>query len=226
MSAELDNQYRAQRLRLRATVLAQIARIWATAQPQSRDAFIAAVLPVVHAGQAVVVRLVDAFFATKTIDATGAGRVKGLDPAAYTVEAIRNQPAAVVYDRPFGALGYALATGADFAVARAAGGAALEKLASTDLQLAQTYAARDWMSDEPQIVGYQRITSGGCPLCTAAAGRTYRSEDLAPIHEGCRCDVAPVYGDVTHEHLPSGLVAVSDPELGSRLADDTWKVAA
>lgn len=222
MSAELDATYRSQRLRLRSTVLAHTARLWAVAQPQDQPAFLGQVVPAVHAGQALTVRLVDAYMATKTLHATGAGRVKGLDPAAYTVEAIRKTPADEVYGRPFGALGYALASGAEFSIARAAGAAAAEKLVSTDLQLAQTYSARDWMSDEPGIIGYERQTEGGCPLCESASGGLYQTEDLMPLHEGCRCDVAPVFGDARPGPLPDGLEVVDDSELGPRLISESW----
>ena len=226
MTVELDRVYRSQRLRLRAVVVAQAARLWAAAETRDQERFVTQVVPVVHAGQTQTVRLVDAYMAMKTLHAVGVGQVKGLDPDAYMVEAIRKQPAVEVYARPFGAVGYALQTGAEFATARVAGGAALEKLVTTDLQLAQTHSARDWMSDEPSIIGYERVTAGGCPLCEAASDRLYHSADLAPIHEGCRCDVTPVYGDRKLERLPDGLQAVSDSELGARLVDDKWAAAA
>lgn len=253
---DVDRAYRSQRQRLRAALLAIVAREWLAASMQAQDAFAAAVAPVVAAGQAQTARLVDAYMATKTLQATGRGQVRGLNTEKYTTAELRGVPAAEVYLRPFGAVGAALQKGAEFSVAKAAGKAAVDKLVTTDVQLAQTYSARDWMTDEDSITGYERITDGGCELCSAASTRTYRSEDLMPIHEHCQCDVSPVYGprpgralgsgwSVTREHaeeslseetltrlsdggmkLPETLTVARDPELGFRLVDDAWQVAA
>lgn len=212
MISQLDGVYRSQRLRLSATVAAQAARIWATSEPRDKDAFVERTVPVVEAGQSRAVRLVDAYMATKMIGATGDGAVKGLDESAYTVERLRGVPADEVYRRPFAAMAVALASGAKFAAARTAGMAALEKLVTTDLQLAQTHSSRDWMSDEPGIVGYRRVTAGGCGLCLAASTQRYHVADLMPIHEHCRCGVDPIFGD-----RPVGRVL--DPETWSVVKD-------
>lgn len=226
---QLDVTYRAQRLRLRAAALALAARVWAGASTQRQDEFVDQILAAVAAGQAQVVRLVDAYMATKTLQATGRGEVRGLNPDDYRTEQLRRASADEVYKRPFGAVGYTLEKGGDFAAARVAGGALLDKLVSTDLQLAQTYSARDWMREEETIVGYERVAGlRACELCAAAATRLYHSEDLMPIHEHCSCDVVPVYGDrpVRQEPIPDGVVFVHDSELGPRLVDETWAAAA
>ena len=52
------------------------------------------------------------------------------------------------------------------------------------------------------ITGWRRIIhpelsqGGTCGLCiAAAAGRTYTTGNLEPIHEGCNCGVMPIVGD-------------------------------
>jgi len=99
------------------------------------------------------------------------------------------------------------------------------KLAATDLQLAQTHSARDWMADDENVYGWRRVTDGDpCPLCALAATRIYYRADLMPIHEHCGCGVEPLYG----EH-PGGLSVpnaavrvVDDHEIGPRLMAAGW----
>jgi len=221
-STPLDHAYQVQRQRLSQAVTAAAAAIWARSYGDRVQAVNQSV-QIVTAGQRHVVALVDSYFALKMAAATGAGAVKGLDPARYTIEALRRVPADVVYARPFGALGAAFNAGADNAQAVDSGLSALTKLASTDLQLAQTHSASDWMQGESTIVGWRRVTDGNpCELCGLAATRTYRKEDLMPIHEHCGCTVEPLWG--THAVASVGTVVTveNDPELGPRLMAASW----
>lgn len=57
---------------------------------------------------------------------------------------------------------------------------------------------RQVVLDEPAevrpIVGYRRVLTGkSCMFCAAAATKIYRRGDLAPLHSGCDCSVAPVF---------------------------------
>lgn len=221
-SAQLDAAYRAQRRRLAAAVTAAAAAVWAVAWRDRQQAIHQSV-QIVTAGQKHTVALVDAYFTAKTLQATGGGNLKRLDPSLYTIAALRGVPADVVYERPFGALGAAFNAGATNVQAVDSGLASLEKLAVTDLQLAQTYSARDWMTAEPTIVGYRRVTSGNpCELCAQASTRTYRSEDLMPIHEHCHCTVDPLWGDHAVGSVGTSVLVENDPELGPRLMAATW----
>ncbi|MGH3029265.1 MAG: hypothetical protein ACRDNE_00585 [Gaiellaceae bacterium] len=148
---------------------------------RNRDEAVETLVRLIGASQAQMTSLVDAYMATKS------GRsVKGL--ATPTLRALEE-----VYERPFGALG-GLDAGADFGAAITSAQASVGKLAATDLQLAQTHAAREWMSDEDRIAGYERVISSGrpCGLCVAASTQLYAREDLMPIHEGCSCTVSPL----------------------------------
>jgi hypothetical protein len=158
----------------------------------------------------------------------GVGRATpgGIDPERYTVARLRRADAREVYRRPFGALAGQLAQGAPFPAAAASGRASVARLALTDLQLAQTHAARDWMTADNRVYGYGRVLGGGknCELCVAASTRIYYREDLAAIHERCQCTVEPLFG----EH-PGGLSVpgdavrvVEDPEIGPRLMAEDW----
>lgn len=223
----LNRVYRTQRLRISQTVTAAVAAAWAALHAE-RDATIAQVVQIVTAGQSATVQLVNAYMAARALHVTGETASQALDPADYTIDKIRRLPAAVVYSRPFGAYGAFRAKGADPARALEAAQVSVVKLARTDLQLAQTHAARDWMADDPKIYGWRRVLNGdkNCPLCTLAATRIYYRGDLMPIHENCDCTVEPLYG----EHpggltVPADVVRVAhDQEIGPRLLADGWAV--
>lgn len=228
-ASQIDAAYTAQRLRLSATVSAAVAASWAHLH-QDRPAAIGQIVALVGAGQTHTVRLVNAYMTAKTIEATGRGVRITLDPALYTTDLLRGIAASAVYSRPFGAYGAFVNDGAHPAEAIRAARASVSKLAATDLQLAQTHAARDWMqaADEQtatgiRIVGYRRVLNPpSCKLCEAASTRTYRIADLMPIHEHCDCTVQPLYGTEPVASIGTTVRVDDDPELGPRLMADSW----
>jgi hypothetical protein len=220
---QLDGVYRTQRLRLRSIVTAATAAAW-DAHHQDRERAVAAIVPLVSNGQRQIVHLTAGFMAAKATVARARVEPVTLDPGAYTTAAIRGVSAEAVYERPFGALAVHLGQGADFAAAALAARASLGKLVATDLQLAQTHAARDWLSGQERAVGYRRVLGGGrnCPLCVEASTRTYHIEDLMPIHEHCSCSVSPIFeGEEVSGGSPQVRVE-EDPEIGPRLLADSW----
>jgi len=218
----IEAAYRQQRLRIRSQVLAAVAAAWARLHADQQQT-IQSVTGLVAAGQGAIAQLVDAYLTQSQIAQVGTGTLKGLDPALYTTTVLRRIAAPVIYARPFGAYGAFIAQGADEATAVRAAQASATKLAATDMQLAQTHAARDWMTGDAYIVGWRRtLNPPSCKLCTVAASRTYRISDLMPIHEHCDCGVAPLYG---HEPVASVGTTVridEDPEIGPRLMADNW----
>lgn len=223
MSAELDAVYRSQRLRLTRTIAAAAAAEWASAY-RDRERAVATLVPLVEAGQAQTVALVSGYMTAKATAAGEPVATRGLERELYTIAALRGLSAAEVYERPFGALGGQLAQGAEFAQAFASSRASLDRLVRTDLQLAQTHAARDWMAGEERVVGYRRVLGPGknCSLCISASTRTYFKADLLPIHERCGCSVAPLFGDRPVTSVGTKVRVVDDPELGRRLLEESW----
>lgn len=217
---QLTNAYRSQRRMIIEKVTAGVAAAWA-ALHANRDQTIAANIALVEAGQATIARLVDSYMTTLQIAELGHGSLEGLTAADYT--ALRGIDAATVYARPFGAYGTFIAQGADEARAVQAATASAEKLAATDLQLAQTHAARDWMQGNEFVVGYRRVLNPpSCPLCTAASTRTYRKADLMPIHEHCDCGVMPLWGHEPVASVGTKVRIEDDPEIGPRLMASDW----
>lgn len=72
-------------------------------------------------------------------------------------------------------------------------------VASTDVTLAVREQYRRTMGQQ-KATAYRRVLhpelseTGPCGLCVVAADRTYKTEDLLPLHNRCVCEVLPVYG--------------------------------
>jgi len=223
VTAELDAVYRSQRLRLTGTVAAAAASAWSSVY-RDRERAVATLVPLVEAGQAQTVALVSGYMTAKATAAGERVATRGLERELYTIAALRGLAAEKVYERPFGALAGQLAQGAEFAQAFASSRASLNRLVRTDLQLAQTHAARDWMAGEERVVGYRRVLGPGknCPLCISASTRTYFKAELLPIHERCRCSVSPLFGSAPVASVGTKVRVVDDPELGARLLEESW----
>jgi hypothetical protein len=91
--------------------------------------------------------------------------------------------------------------------------------------MASRNSAHDRIKGDARVVGYRRVLSPGenCALCAIAATQRYRREDLMPIHSGCRCDVAPIYGthdpgQVIAEEQYNALTSLIDEKFG----EDGW----
>lgn len=219
----LDTAYQAQRQRLTHAVTVRAAALFGLGSVQQET--VAQIVPVVEAGQKHIVALLDAYMAAKMTSAVGHGAVKGLDPSLYTTSLLRGVDAESVYGRPFAVLHAAAAKGSRREDAHASAQAALEKLARTDLQLAHTHSAHDWMNAEPTIVGYRRVLTGPgphCELCTLASHRTYHKADLMPIHEACSCTVEALWGTEPVASAGTTVRVDNDPELGPRLMAEKW----
>lgn len=74
----------------------------------------------------------------------------------------------------------------------------VQAVAQTDVTLAVRKQYQESMSAHGAI-GFRRILhpelseTGPCALCVVAADRTYRTEDLLPIHSYCVCETLPIY---------------------------------
>lgn len=153
-----------------------------------------------------------------------------LTAADVTTSALRNGvPNNVVYNRPFVDLRTALSQGKSMTEAIAAGGRRAQSLASTEVQLARRGAGLKARNANDRIVGYIRTLTGNenCALCTIASTQRYRRGDLLPIHPGCDCGEAQIYGtqdpgqvinqvrlDNTYESIEQQLKL--DPDFGAR----------
>lgn len=165
--------------------------------------FIAQVVPAVVGAQQHMASLTAAHLAQMTATARGVPFTPvGLNPTKVSGAAVRKGVDPVeVYGRPFHLVWRQLADlprepgSIDQAIN--AGETRAVQTALTDLQLAKTHAARQSMADDSHIVGYRRVLEGAysCGLCIVSSTLRYHKATLLPIHGGCDCDVAPIYGD-------------------------------
>lgn len=198
----LTRAHRLAVLQVRSRVTAFVGSRW-DGLGGYRDAdverFVAAVVPVVEGGQRQVASLTDAFL-SQVAAATlgGPPRSAGVADADVSGAALRG---GVAPERVYGRVGpdvwWRLSQGAALADAVAAGRRRAVVSAETDLQLAQTHAARASMAGDQRVVGYRRVLGGShdCGLCIVASTQRYHREQLMPIHNRCRCGVQPIYGD-------------------------------
>ena len=188
----LDETFRAQRAQLRDSVVAQATAIWQT-QHEDRNRYLAQVLTAVEGGQRAMATLTSAYLTAKARE-VGHARFKALALDDYTVAKLRDTKAVEVYARPYGAFYGQLKEGADEAAAHASALDAVSKLAATDVHMAYTKSAADWMDGDASIGAYKRVPSGTCDYCEAAAEGLYHPTVQMPIHENCECDLEPVFG--------------------------------
>jgi hypothetical protein len=191
-------QYIAAQANLRARLLAWLAQMWArltSYRDADADAFIRAVVPMVAGAQRATATLTTAALGRVQAAQTGAPvRLPSVAPNDFTGERVRAADPTVVYRRPFVQVYTELADGKSLDAAAAAGGRRLQVIAATDVQLAKTHAAQATLGQMDEVAGYRRVLTGteSCGLCIVAATQRYHKEDLAAIHPGCDCEVAPL----------------------------------
>lgn len=144
---DIDSAFQIKRRGLVDKTTLAVGQLWIKRDFSDDSTFTSNALKVVDAASVATVALVSSFFAHKVFMETKGGFLPDiqLDAEDYTVEALRGVPALEVYGRPFGLLGHMLKQGEDFDVANLSAQSYAEKLAATDVQLAHTNSARDWM---------------------------------------------------------------------------------
>lgn len=219
MSAELTQAHIVAQERLRDIIAGAVAGVWASL-PGYDDTdvpeFVAAVAPLVLAGQRQAVLLADAFVA-RALERPALG----LDPEPLTGPAARaGVPADEQWRRPFVTAWTALAAGTDWRQAIDSGGARARSMAATDVQLSHRAALDAIQTADPLIRGWQRrADAGACAFCRRVDGALVRSASAAPLHPGCGCGFEPRTDPVAVTPAPAGVVVHEHGELGPVLAD-------
>jgi hypothetical protein len=67
-------------------------------------------------------------------------------------------------------------------------------------------ALADGIRQDGRIIGWRRVTGGGCGACIAAAtGAIQADDELLEVHDHCQCSKEPVVADVPDDtHRPTG----------------------
>lgn len=191
-------RYQAAYGRLRADVVARVLALWVLRgglTDSDSERFTAAATPVVTGGQVATARLVAGYLAMVARLVAGSGTAAAIDPRMVTTQALRGIATAEVYHRPVVAARTAVAEGKPLAEALRIGRDRLERIADTDIAMAQRAATVQAISTDDRIVGYRRVLTGrSCALCATASTQRYHKADLMPIHGRCDCSVAPIFG--------------------------------
>lgn len=124
-------------------------------------------------------------------------RPAGLSPREITRNLRGGADPVEVYRRPGVDVWTSLAAGRPLTAAVERGRHRVTSTAQTDMQLARTHTAQRVLGDDSRVVGYRRTLSpvDNCELCVTASERFYSRGELMPLHAGCHCGIAPVYGD-------------------------------
>jgi hypothetical protein len=187
--SRLQRSHRSRLDRIRARALARVLAL----DTSDTSRFVEQVVPVVLAAQTAAVAETDAFLSMEAGLATRTSTEPwGLAAAALIgVHARRGDFLEDVYARNH----------------RAAESSFAERMArevTTDITLAERAATFVHTEGDTRITGYRRVASGtACTLCSVAATQRYSRGDLRPIHHGCSCTTAPVYGDAAGWRKPN-----------------------
>lgn len=210
--------YQDQVANVRGRVEQFAARAWGSLtswRTEDIERLVSAVLPVSLGAQQTIVALTDAYLTAVAAAAGITVPAIATPAAAVTGPALRGVAPAEVYYRSGVTVWTALSEGASLSDAVEQGGQRLQSLLATDLQLAKTRTAHSYMARDRTVQGYRRTLTGGenCAMCVIASTQRYHKRDLAAIHPGCDCGVAPIRGDVDPGQ-------VLDPERLEQLHQD------
>jgi hypothetical protein len=159
---------------------------------EAMERFIQRVIPILENGQRQTGMATNAYL--KAMARLSSQQVpEDAEPAIWA----RKTEPEKAYARPVKAARRGFSETEDVAFAKKAGRDRLVSLIKTDLQLAQTHTAFGSVQSMAGIDGYRRVLTGSenCALCVLASTNHYRRGNLMPIHHGCDCTVAPMYGD-------------------------------
>lgn len=184
---------------IRQRVTAYVSQSWghlSSYRDADIEAFVQAITPMIEGGQLQIASLTDGYLsALESVLFGSAVQPIGIPPSLVTDQVMRGVATTEVYARTGPTVWKALKDGADVPTAARLGLDRALSLASTDMQLAKTHAARHVMSAKPHIIGFRRTLTGShsCGLCIVASTQTYRKQNLLPIHPGCDCGTLPIY---------------------------------
>lgn len=155
------------------------------------------VAPVVEGGQAQIGNLTAGYLSTLNLIATGSRDSVGIPREAMSSQSLRGVEGVELFQRTGSTIYFGLSQGKPLNMLVAKAGQRAISMARTNLQLSSTHSARIAMSDNQRIIGYRRVLSGSevCGICEIASQNKYKTEELMPIHVGCNCSVAPIYGN-------------------------------
>ena len=161
--------------------------------------FVAQVVPLVQGNQRSLAALTAAFVAAQAGQAVGGSVAAPGIPDSDAIRLRQGVDPAVVYRRPFVELYRGLAAGKTMSDSLGAAEVRLREIAEMDLQQTYARASRAALRGLPTRARprfWRRVLIGpeNCALCVIASTQRYTLGELNPIHPGCDCTVAGIWG--------------------------------
>jgi hypothetical protein len=162
--------------------------------------FVEQAVPVIRGGQSALASLTAAWVAQQASTALDRRIAPPVVPDSAAVNLRNGIDDTTVYTRPFATVYTELSQGSDLPAAVERGSVRLAEIAEMDLQQTYSSASRAAMQDLPAGARprfWRRVLIGpeNCAMCVLASTQRYRVENLKPIHPGCDCEQAAIYGD-------------------------------
>jgi hypothetical protein len=197
-SLAITDAYRARRLELVAAARAATARDWRELVDvgdldATHPAWVDRAATTLTAVQSGLVRLTSAYLIAflrselgRPVDA------RHLDERALVGVTRSGKPMTETLAATVIGVKQAIGEGVEPAEAAARGSRASSRLVAAEASYAAQGALSGEIQGDDRIVGWERVTSGGCGACLAAATRTYGAEEPFAVHDGCQCSAEPV----------------------------------
>ena len=222
---QLTDAYRAQQRQVRDMAARGVVAAWQQITPADFDGGFARFHPVATGIVTQAQRLnaaVSAHYLSGYVNAeTGATDTPtaALDPSDYA-HTDAGIPWSVAWTSGLVAAKLAVLQGADPEAALRLGQVPVLRIAASEPLNAGRSALRDAMGQTDRVIGWRRVSGGGCWACdVAATGAIHRDDTVPPVHPSCACTAEPVVRGVDDSRysrqtpdVPAGAMDASEED--------------
>lgn len=200
-SLRITDAYRARLITLSDRMGAYTAQQWRTVTlddlDRSHAAWLAALVPALEQAQRAGTLLTAAYLAAFVASELGQATpdVRQPDPNR-AFGAADGQPLDVPLGKTLIGVKAALKAGKSPAEALAEQQHRAERLAVSATMAAPRRVLAEEIASDSRIVGWRRVTRGGCGACLALAAQGYTDTEPLKVHDHCHCTAEPVIRDV------------------------------
>jgi hypothetical protein len=199
-SLHITDNYRRKLAHLRLQAAVVTRRNWAAISPADLDGtfpgYVAATAPALTELQRAGGRLSLAYLTAFLTSETGR-RVPTPDVAVVAGQARDGRPLADALVPPLFTVKQQIGAGHEMAAALTMGLNRALRTASEEAIAPARASLSDGMRAEGRVIGWRRVTGGGCGACIAAAtGAIHADDEALEVHPACQCSTEPVVADV------------------------------
>lgn len=210
-SLRITDTYRLHLKHLRARGVNYAREQWATLDPQDLDgshaAWVQKVALTLTELQRAGARLSLAYLTAYLRSETGKGFVAPpVDLSAHVGKARTGKPLAEALVPSLFTVKGAIGAGAAVDAALKLGLDRAARVTGEETIAPARATLQDGIREDGRIIGWRRVTGGGCGACIAAAtGAIQADDELLEVHDHCQCTKEPVVADVPDDtHRPTG----------------------